>query len=234
MQRLAAAALTSILFAAPATGSTFDAAADFSPTQNPNGAWSYGYTTTLGGLLHLYTQHGPDNVDPPNAQLLDTWNAGTSGVFRNPAVFHNGTPNPVSFSLVTYAPGELGFHPGQTGQYSVVRFTAPSTASFALDAIFSALDSVATTDVHVLRGGVSIFDGFVEPATVAFSSTVHLNAGQTLDFVVGRGHNGTFSHDSTGLDAVLRTVEAPEPGTSALVGAGLLALRLAGRGRARR
>jgi len=33
----------------------YDIAADFSTNSNPNGVWSYGYATTLGGTLILYT-----------------------------------------------------------------------------------------------------------------------------------------------------------------------------------
>jgi hypothetical protein len=51
---LAALALT------PSLGSpvlTYDAALDFSPTRNPNGVWSYGYSLTLGGRMVLFTQN---------------------------------------------------------------------------------------------------------------------------------------------------------------------------------
>lgn len=48
----------------------YDAAADFSPTSNPNGVWSYGWSATLGGAFQLYTQSGPDNADSPRPICL--------------------------------------------------------------------------------------------------------------------------------------------------------------------
>ena len=38
---------------------TYDAAAQFSGTDNPNGVWSYGCTESLGAAFHLYTQQIP-------------------------------------------------------------------------------------------------------------------------------------------------------------------------------
>ena len=38
---------------------TYDAAAQFSGTDNPNGVWSYGCTQSLGAAFHLYTQQIP-------------------------------------------------------------------------------------------------------------------------------------------------------------------------------
>ena len=39
---------------------TYDAAAQFSGTRNPNGVWSYGCTQSLGAAFQLYTQQIPD------------------------------------------------------------------------------------------------------------------------------------------------------------------------------
>ncbi len=37
---------------------SFSAVGQFSTTTNPNGTWSYGYTSTLGGPFNLYTVQG--------------------------------------------------------------------------------------------------------------------------------------------------------------------------------
>ena len=207
-------------------GVIFNAARDFSPTSNPNGVWSYGQSASLGSAFNLYTQSGPDNVDSPPANLLDTWHSGTGGFFANPAVFHNGTSSVISFNggSITYLPGELGFHPGRFGQYSIVRFTAPLSASFTLESDYRPLDLGTTTDVHVLLNNVSIFDGLVNPhVPISFDTVLTLNGGDRLDFVVGVGLNGNYFADSTGLSAILTTSIVPEPSTLAimLVGIGL-------------
>jgi len=197
-------------------GVVFDAATDFSATSNPTGVWSYGQSATLGSLFHFYTQSGPDNADSPPANLLDTWNGGTSGVFAVPAVYHNGTSGIVSFNggTITFQPGELGFHPGPLGQFSVVRFTAPFTGTYDLVSFYRPLDVHTTTDVHVLLNDVSIFDGLVNPGLPAsFAANLTLIAGDRLDFAVGVGLNGNFSNDSTGLSASLTTAAVPEPST---------------------
>lgn len=43
----------------PAQALTFDAADDFSPANNPNSAWQYGSSNTLGGALNLYSLNTP-------------------------------------------------------------------------------------------------------------------------------------------------------------------------------
>lgn len=203
--------------------SYYDAAADFSPTSNPNGVWSYGWSATLGGALQLYTQSGPDNADSPPAHLLDTWNAGTGGFFAVPAVYHNNSGGVVSFNggTITFQPGELGFHPGPNNEYSIVRFTAPTSGSYSLASSYSPLDLSTTTDVHVLHNGVSIFDGLVNPGSpTSFGTTFNLIAGDQVDFAVGVGVNGFYSSDTTGLSATLESLSAvPEPTSASLLAA---------------
>ncbi len=199
----------------------FNAAADFSATNNPNGVWSYGQSATLGAPVQLYTQNGPDNVDPPPADLLDTWNAGAGGMFAVPAVYHNGTNGVVAFSNITYLPGELGFHPGPMGEFSVVRFTAPTSGSYSLVSSYRPIDLATTTDVHVLLNGVSLFSGNVNPnAPTSFNDVLSLTAGDTLDFAVGNG-NGSYFNDSTGISVVLTSSAVPEPSTLTLALLGL-------------
>jgi hypothetical protein len=62
-----------------------------------------------------------------------------------------------------------------------------------------------TTDVHVLYNSVSIFDGVVDTFWEGPSFDVNLSvaAGDTIDFAVGFGDDGTYNNDSTGLRAVI-------------------------------
>jgi hypothetical protein len=210
----------------------YDAAADFSPSNNPNGVWSYGVSTTLGGSMSLYTSAS-------DLSGMDFWN--NSGVTWDPPwVGHNGTGSPINFSSVTVGPGQLGFHPGANGEISIVRFTAPAAGQYALSSSFSGLDHVGptTTGVHVLLNGASIFDGAVNgfgPGSgPSFATTLTLAAGNTVDFAVDFGTDGTYNFDSTGLSAKLRALSPiPEPSTLVTAGAGVVA-GLAWRWRRRR
>lgn len=196
---------------APAQAATvWDAATDFSATNNPTGVWSYGYTNTLGGTFNLY----PDTTVITGG--IDYWldeSIQASGV---PAVAHNGTTNTVTYYTLKLKPGQLAFHPGPKGEYSVVRWKAPVSGSFNLTSSFSGADFVGptSTDVHVLKNGTSLFNalvnGFGSPSKKSFSTSLLLNAGDLIDFTVGVGSNGTFFADTTGLSVKITTA-VPEP-----------------------
>ena len=47
-------------------GIVYDAAADFSPTNNPNGVWSYGWSSSLGSTFNL-------DVSSTTVDGLDFW-----------------------------------------------------------------------------------------------------------------------------------------------------------------
>jgi hypothetical protein len=198
----------------------YNAAADFSPTSNPNGVWSYGYSTTLGGAFNLYTTSGifPNPNGTPTG--LDSWYKNIS--LDDPAVIHNGTNAPILVDgSALYNPGQLGLHPGPDGEDSIVRFTASATTTYSLTSSFSGLDEVGTTtDVHVLVNGVSIYNNLINGfgAVDNFTSSLTLNAGDHVDFVVGYGSNGTFYYDSTGLSATFSpSSTVPEPSSVVLV-----------------
>ena len=220
--RLAIFALPAILaVAVPPThaGSVYDAAADFSPTNNPDGVWSYGSSTTLGSPFMLGNTHG-------NAFGIDYWvgDYTTTG----PSITHNGTQKPVTFSSVTWDVGQLGFHPGPNGEYAIVRFTTPSTGTYSLDAGFIGLDFVGptTTDVHIIINVSSIFDGnvagFGPGSGPTFSEVLALHTGDTVDFAVGFGSDQDWGFDTTGLSATLTAV--PEPAGLVQLGLGIFGL----------
>src|SRR5579862_1831786 len=142
--RLSSACLIALLAVAQfypglyARGVTYDVAADFSTTSNPNGVWTYGYALTLGGSLIVYNQ-------PGSTLGVDYWSL-SGGV---PDVAHNSTPNPVSLGTPLFAPYQAALHPGQNGEYSIFRFTAPVAGTYQLQTSFSGIDTSGTsTDVH--------------------------------------------------------------------------------------
>jgi len=113
-------------------------------------------------------------------------------------------------------------HPGGAGQDSVVRWTAPSAGTFSISGFFEGIDPApTTTDVHVLLdGSTHLFDGSIGSFNVPllFNLTRTLAAGDTIDFAVGVGSDGSFIDDSTGLSAtIVSSSTVPEPTTLALL-----------------
>ncbi len=208
--------------AQPAAAQTYDAAGDFSAVNNPNGVWSYGYENTLGDTLNLFSDHFA-----PTA-TTSGWNNNISAFV--PMVIKNfGAVTDTGFADLVIAPGQLVFHPGPQDQFGIVRFTASQAGLYNLGSSFVPVTTDGTTtDVHVLKNGTSLFDGLVSgtynaPNGSDYSNgTLALSAGDTVDFAVGYGTNGSFGSDSTGLSATLTRSDAPVPEASTTVSLGLM------------
>ena len=227
--RITLLALASLLaMAAPPVhaGSVYDAAADFSLASNPNGVWSYGYENSLGLSLQLYDKA---TVDVLGRVGLDSWNSSALGI--DPNVIHNRTNKALTFVSATWQAGELSFHPGPNGQFSVIRWTAPNAGEFNLSAMFSGIDFVGptTTDVHILQNGNSLLsaDVLTYGPGPSFSNILSVKAGDTIDFAVGFGPDGNYGFDSTGIAATLTAVPEPVSVLMLTLGVGIVgAIRL--------
>jgi hypothetical protein len=198
--------------AATGTILTGDATKDFSTGGNPNGSWSYGYTTSInaGSAFILddteFTCCGGGG---------DQWYpAGISGD-STPTVIHNSTANDLNPGNFTLSPDMLALHPGPGGQYSTVRWIAPATGAYVLRGRFQGVDnSGPSTDVHIVKNLGTTATHLLTDATCAgspgacighgtevpFIKEVSVNTGDTIDFMVGTGGNG-YASDTTGLKA---------------------------------
>ena len=209
ISRLSFAALSALLFVAvSAHAQTYDAVADFSKANNPNGVWSYGDTPTRGGSFSLY------DVAASSVVGLEGWSVGGADITAYPPyVMHNNTPDPITYISFTLPPDLLNLHPGPNGENTVVRFTAPATGTYSVAGRFQGLDSTST-DVSVLKNsGTTLFSGNIwgYGDTVPFGLNLALNSGDTIDFSVGFG-NGDYAFDSTGFSVIIAPAAVPEPG----------------------
>ncbi|HXI83710.1 MAG TPA: PEP-CTERM sorting domain-containing protein [Verrucomicrobiae bacterium] len=206
--------LAVVVLARPGVAQSYNAATDFSAVNNPNGAWSYGYTFGLGTSFLLNTSNTAAYAPgvPLSGWLNSTGNGGI------PYALHNGTAGLVTNNTSTvYQPGQLAEQPGASNAYSVIRWTAPFSGTFNIAATFSGLSSAGdSADVHILHDGLSIFNSTVSPGPTSYSGLQSIIAGDTIDFAVGNGGNGP-NEDTTALSASI----VPEPGTLGLVGMGL-------------
>ena len=175
---------------------TYDIVADYSTNENPAAVWSYGWKSTLGGAFNLFARHGYDQY--PDGAVDDYWLkpvGGPSAVYHNPGtitITNNGGQG-------NYPPGTVWFGPGYNGaadNFGVIRFTAPlgGDGVYRLDvSIHTSLDGAIAgdSDFHVVRNGAEIFAQQVPPnGGASFSRTVSLYAGDTIDFLSGRGADG--------------------------------------------
>jgi hypothetical protein len=205
-------------------GLVYDLGKDFSATNNPNGVWSYGYQATLGGSLTLFTLHGALTSDQGNP--IDEWYK--TDLETAPLVQHNGNAKPQTLESDAYDPGQFTAVPGPN-DYTVARWKAATGGQFRVQVLFEGMQFPpgcpvgTTTDVHVLKNTVSLFDGtvsgwagrpyvsaprFGSSPDQSFSAVLTVAAGDTIDFIVGNGGNG-FYCDGTGISAQISSI--PEP-----------------------
>jgi hypothetical protein len=209
--KLALSLLLLLLLTLSASAQVFDASGDFSITNgNPNGTWTYGWSTTLTSTLNNY------NTGVLDGNSNQVWYDSTHVSLGAPSAFNN--PNAVQQGVLPAH--TAGFHPGSADEISHFVWTSPLTGVISLSATFLPVDSGGTT-VYILDNGVTIFSAAVFQGTGGspmFSSLLPVLNGDKIDFAVdfssGPGDTNFFN-DSTGLNATISVV--PEPGTVSLL-----------------
>jgi hypothetical protein len=205
-------ATAALLAATSAQAAVYDATADFQTISNPGTAWSYGYSAGTTG--YSFTAFDAAST------LANTsgWSAANYNSYGTPGAWINTS----SSSLYGAAPGQLSLHAGPLagGDSAILRFTATQTGDYNVAGQFFAGDYRAQSGSVILSGAtaspLAYFSDTTDSSTFAFTS-LHLSAGQTLDFVVG--NNGNFYNGTTPLTVTITAV--PEPETYAMMLAGL-------------
>jgi len=185
---------------------SYDAVKDFSLAENPNGPWSYGYSSSATKADFIASP----SVFGSKFSKLEGWYANKSGTTLHPSVEHNKTLGLIYYAGITHPPDCLHMHPGRLGHRSIVRFTVPTQGTYKVQGAFKAL-AQTTTDPHVLVNDKELM--FIKPINHGnqrqnFSFTRQFAKGDTIDFAVGNGGNG-YESDSTGLTLTVTPVGTP-------------------------
>jgi PKD repeat protein len=144
-----------------------------------------------------------------------------------PLLAYNNTGISIASGTFNIPPATLLLHPGAAGENSLIRFTAPATASYLVQGRFYGIDTT-TTDVSILlNSSTTLLSGNIteQNAGVPFTFVKKLTAGDKLDFSVGFG-NGSNSSDSTGMQLIITQAGAPST-TATFSSPGDYVLRLA-------
>lgn len=195
------------LLATPAMATTYNAVTDFSASNNPNGVWSY-----RDGSGSLLTHTGTTGIG--TAQ----WDNG--GGYPSGSYVGVNTGSAATSGTVYYAADSV--HLDGQGVGAEVRFTSASGGTFGVAGDFSYGDtSMVTHTVSIVDDlGNTLFSYSLHNGdTQNFALDVTLAAGGWLDFI--SSSDGGSSYAGTNLQAI---VGVPEPGTLALLPAGLLGL----------
>ena len=203
---------------------------DFSISSNPNGQWRYGSTATVGGAFEIFTRTAqiPYQVSHGAvAEWVGTYFSGfelfpyVSKFYGDPGTIVSVTNacnavtcsiNNPGVAIIQRSAGAVGVHPAPPGLgYATLRWTAPQSTTYVISVSFFSIvvSGFATTDTHVLRNDVSLFNGEVNGGSPVDnwstgSAGIALNAGDVIDLVVGP--NGDYSGDSTGVDATIQVL----------------------------
>jgi hypothetical protein len=203
-------ATTLLLLSTPASAISWNIAADYSAQSNPNGVWSYNRKWTVDGT----------------AADLMTIKWGTSGWYLGNV--GNGGPS-IQGNVILWAKNNGNGFPD-------VRWTAPSTGTFDIVGSFVGADDrgVDSNVYVVINGNIQFSDrvtGYLTSKSFSFGS-LQLTAGSTVDFIVTWAGGVNSEYSWTQANATISAV--PEPGTSSLLVAGLVAVAISGRRLARR
>lgn len=123
--------------------------------------------------------------------------------------------------------GKLTMHPGPSGEYSVLRFTAPTAGDYQLSDLFTMCDTLTSygVDLHILIGGQERYskDLYFQQSD-GFAGTFHLAQNDFIDISLGYGPQKNYDGGSLAVSETIQAV--PEPGSFAVLGLGLVGIFL--------
>ena len=164
---------------------------------NPNGVWSYGYSSSFTNPITLYDKTVQIGVNGPNAQY---WLSSSASVGTSPAAEYNDGPA-YNDGNVNFLANEFLLVAGIGGQYSDLIFTAPADGEYSIAGNFRGAQYRIGTVVGIVANGKVVFSSSVTSVgqLVPFSIALSLHARSTVVFSVGPGSGS----QNTGLSATI-------------------------------
>lgn len=204
---------------------TYNARQDFSDTNNPNGVWSYGHTTSLGGVMTVFPQY----LAPPTGYegagwVENVWYDEYGNYSAAPIVWGFGNISTPWGFVYEIKPDEIAFHPGPDEDYAIVRWTAPSDGTGNVTSLFMGQNSIGLRDIAVYHNGTQLLSVDLAGNDIRSynDAALTVQAGDHLDFAVGP-HND-YHHDLVSLKVNIDFTPVPEPSTFVLLLMGAIAL----------
>ena len=174
---------------------------DFSGTQNPTGAWSYGWRNTGNDPFILYTDTTPSPGCPDAG--IEFWSYNIDN--GNPFVSHNPFPYPVNCGY-DYPALAVYIQPGPA-QECVIRWTAPYDMQVHLAASFLGID-IGSKTVRIYHNGVELFSRDLHGQEgTDYAATIDCRAGDVIDCAIDPIISDGW--DITQLTDVLTSVGPP-------------------------
>ncbi len=215
-RKISFALLTYVTSVGVANATTWDLAKDFNLSANPSGAWSYGYKVGKNFKLYgsTYTLASGGYSGDRGAAIYWGGPQQSGSVFLPHIAFFVGQAGyDVNLAgAIKEKSGGVTFHPGD-GASSVARWTAPADGAYNVQATFTNADvkQGATTLVSVNKNVENLFSNLLSGLTglrhyATSDSGIALKKGDVLEFVVDP--NGALGYDATGVDAVIKNVDA--------------------------
>jgi hypothetical protein len=180
---------------------TYSPAASFergwTTRRNPNGAWSYGYSSGFTNPVTLYDKTVQNGVNGPNAQY---WSSSAVDAGTSPAVEYNNGPSN-NDGNIDFLANEFLLVAGIRGQYSDLIFAAPADGEYSIAGRFRGAQYGVGTVVGIVADGKIVFGSKVTSPgqLVPFRIALNLRAGNAVVFSVGPGGG----NQNTGLSTTI-------------------------------
>jgi len=186
----------------------------FSAAANPNPPWTYGWAGSIAGLFTAigvpFVSSSDGGVPIPSWQLTS---------FQTPAVYKNtsGSTFTIGGGLASLPAGTIWFYPGDDGRpenYGVIRFTVGSgqAGHYQIKTHVAPVypsSPQGDTDFHIICKGTEVFGRFLAPEdTVHDTTVVQLQEGDNVDFVIGRGADGTAFGSGLRIESTLKLLNS--------------------------
>ena len=192
---------------------TFNPAASFekgwNTQSNPNGVWSYGYSSGFTDPVTLYDKPVRNGINGPNAQywISSSVNKGTSPS----AEYNNGLPH--NDDNIAFLANEFLLVAGIRGQYSNLIFTAPADGGYFIAGNFRGAQYAIGTVVGVVADKKVIFNSRITSVDqlAPFDFTLNLRTGNTVVFSVGPGGGAQNTGLSLTITKACAVTDRPVP-----------------------